>query len=402
MVAKRDETNLELIFHPAEQPALFSLGLNEVAFAARTSNGGPGYHVYMVDLLRYLERQCTLKWVEDEDAGEIDETNYFSSGDFQDVIEQMDGWLKLNLSYISEVDEDSETLAIGLPTHLTSAAIEPGYVLTARGPVDSRTLKKSADLDNEEFRSFADNWYVWPSAELDLAFWERTSNALLWCEVPWHPPRDDNDEWSYSAARHALEQFRRAGGDANLFNAEDTEIAQMLSNLDTDELPPPFPDGRGYLRRRLDRTLQNYWSIRIPGYWYIEQTDDDAAYWYSNMTIRSSLMMIKSDPGRTASDLLIEIVKEEASNGSKNRQVQNIVEDGFIGFVQDGEEPSDANFGMLGRYANDDSILIVSCYFDDKKESATAWDYLRSVKFTGPPPETVYVDNDGMVEKDLN
>ena len=402
MVAERDETNLGLVFHPAEQAAHFSLGNDEIVCAARTSNGGPGYHVYIVEFLRHLERQCGLNWVEDEESGEVDETNYFSSGDFQDVLAQMDGWLKLNLSHVAETLKDMEALAVGIPTHLASAKFEPGKVLTSLGPVDVRTIVHSADLDNEEFRSFANDWYVWPSSGIDLAFWERTSNALLWCEVPWHPPFNDDDEWSYRAVRHALEQFKNAGGDAQLFKVEEAEIAQMVASIDSDDLPVPFPDGRGYRRRRLDRPLQDLWIIQIPGHWYFEQTDDDAAYWYSNMTVRSSLLTVKSDTDRRAIEILTKIVEEEASENSKTLQMERIVDNDFVGFIQDVDDPGDANFGLLGQYANDNSILTVSCYFDAKAETAKAWDYLRSVRYSGAPPELLFIGEDGELERKLN
>ena len=404
VIRERDESNLALALHPAEQAAQFSLGNDEIAVAARTSNCGPGYHVYVVDLLRQLERRCGLNWVEDKEAGEVDDTDYFNSGDFQDVIAQMNGWLRLNLSHVSEMSKDEAygTFTVGIPTTFAGADFETGTVLTVRGPIDIGTITSSTDLGNDEFRSFADDWYVWPSPETDLTFWERTSHSLLWCDVPWRPPLTDNDEWAYDAARHALDQFKMAGGDAELFKLEEAEIAQMTASRDGQQFPMPFPDGRGYKRRRLTRPLQDHWTIKIPGHWYLEQTDDDAAYWYANMTLRSNLQMIQSNTGRPATELLTEIVDEVASEGSSAPEIQRIVEDTFVGFIQEAEDAGDANFALLGRYANDNTILFVSCYFDDAAERATALDYLQSVRYAGPPSETKFVDEHGEVERKLN
>ena len=402
LVAEHSDSNLALVFHPAEQAAQFSLGNNEIAVAARTSNGGPGYHVYIVDVLRHLENQCGLNWVDDTEAGEVDETNYLRSGDFQDVTQQMDGWLRLNLKHVSEMDEEYKSVAIGIPTRLICSDFESGHVQTVHGPIGFRKLADAVGLDNAEFRAFADDFYVWPTPETDLAFWQRTTNALLWCDVPWRPPTSDDDKWTYDAARYALEQFKRAGGDTELFKVEEAEIAQMVSSGTGEQLPLPFPDGRGYRRRRLTRPLQDYWTIEIPGHWYLEQTEDDAAYWYSNMTVRSVLKFVTSDTGRPATELLTEIVHDEALERSKKLEIQRIADDGFIGFVEAVEETGDANFALLGRYANDNAILIVSCYFDDEAETAMAWDYLRSVKYTGPPSDMLFVDEDGPVERKLN
>ena len=80
--------------HPgAEAVELSFRGPDQLVVSASTSAVGPGYHIFLVSLLKDFAREFETSWQRSEDgSGEYDdETGYFFSGDEQQVFGMRQG-----------------------------------------------------------------------------------------------------------------------------------------------------------------------------------------------------------------------------------------------------------------------------------------------------------------------
>src|SRR5579859_2078444 len=67
--------------HPAAETLRVVLQRdNNIVVSAQTSSVGPGYHIYVCDLLSRMSRRFDVRWNPSSDV-EGDETGYFESGD---------------------------------------------------------------------------------------------------------------------------------------------------------------------------------------------------------------------------------------------------------------------------------------------------------------------------------
>jgi hypothetical protein len=65
--------------HPAAETLSIVLESSNIVASAQTSAVGPGYHVYVCDLLKNMSRKFDFAWSAGSDD-EGDETGYFESG----------------------------------------------------------------------------------------------------------------------------------------------------------------------------------------------------------------------------------------------------------------------------------------------------------------------------------
>lgn len=89
-----DQPTLFCQVHPAAGELYLSLvDLDHLVASAKTSTVGPGYHIFVCDLVRKLGEKFHLCWlVDNEDY--FDEGEYFFSGDRENVFKEMTAWLR--------------------------------------------------------------------------------------------------------------------------------------------------------------------------------------------------------------------------------------------------------------------------------------------------------------------
>jgi hypothetical protein len=86
--------------HPAAEEIEFSLtATNDLVVEANTTTVGPGYHVFVCDLLQDVEREFGTKWEESAEGSDdfSDETGYFFSHNFDALKGEMLQWLRLRM-----------------------------------------------------------------------------------------------------------------------------------------------------------------------------------------------------------------------------------------------------------------------------------------------------------------
>src|SRR5205085_11160621 len=77
----------------AEDVELWLGPQGDLLVSATTTSVGPGYHIFLCDVLHKLGEQFEIRW---EDSGEefLDETGYFHSGNRDEPVGEMLAWLR--------------------------------------------------------------------------------------------------------------------------------------------------------------------------------------------------------------------------------------------------------------------------------------------------------------------
>lgn len=274
-----DKPVLLVLLHPAATPAEVRLGASgRVRVSAATSPAGPGYHVYLCDLLHQFADEFELTW----DVAEAhDPTGYFGSRD-RDAVDAhflrcLAGWCKATPS----------AKTIGLPAgHGFSY---PGDVLTPLGPRDRAWLQTVA-RNPAAGRDF----FPWWDSDLEAAFYRNRAVTRLWCDFPWRPPLTEAEgELADQIANDLATAFKLDPGGELPW----AEWLELLAAIEADEegftvTPrdrvlsvelwrragpvPSAPDSPriGYRRFPVRVPLTGGWSVEVPGDFAREWDDD--------------------------------------------------------------------------------------------------------------------------------
>ena len=83
-----DKPTLFCQLHPAAEELELSLvDLDHLVASAKTSTVGPGYHIFVCDMVRKLGERFRLAWVTDDEEY-FDEAGYFFSGNQERVLKK--------------------------------------------------------------------------------------------------------------------------------------------------------------------------------------------------------------------------------------------------------------------------------------------------------------------------
>jgi hypothetical protein len=280
--------------HPtAESVDIIGVGRGRVLASAKTSTTGPGYHLYVCDLLRRLGRALEVTWDPPcADDGSGDETGYFHSGDRSGVEREMLKWLQAmaRMTLSGRADEDGVgTWCLPIGHRYKS----DGAVLTATGPRDTAWLEMTAE-DPRRGIDFFSWWDEGTGAPYHLG----RALCEMWMQVRWRPPLIDAETDLLNSIANELEAAHR------LDPALDypwPEWHEVLRYLETDSLlaaevarraaQQPNGPSIGYRRRNVAVELTGGWSIEVPGS-LAECWDEDGTWqaWDSARSVSVSLL----------------------------------------------------------------------------------------------------------------
>ncbi len=262
-----DKPVLLVVFHPAVPPVELRLGgSGKLRVYAITCPAGPGYHIFLCNLLRQMADDFALTWIDDDCS---DPTGYFQTQQ-RAVCEQR------FLASLSELCAAGPA-AVGLPPD--HGFTYPAEVLTPVGP---RTRAWCADVaaDPAKGRDF----FPWWNPQLDAAFYRGRALVRLWCEFFWRPPlTEDEGEVADQIANDLASAFKLDPA----IELPWGEWLELLASIENDtsfcvtpkdrvlsiELwkragPPPVVPGRcrmGYRRWPVRVRLEGGWQIEVPG-----------------------------------------------------------------------------------------------------------------------------------------
>ena len=253
--------------HPgAEEVELSLIDPEQVMVSASTSAVGPGYHIFLVSLLKEWARDFQASWQQPEDeSGEYaDETGYFFTGDQQRVFNSLTDWLqnvaKLFFNGTFDPQETSVALSMSVDTYFESTEL----AITPLGP-RNRDWMYQTSQDGVQGKDF----FAWWTPDLNAEYYLGRALTLMWRAVRWRPPGNDAEENVLKMVASSLAQAYKLDPTLAYPWAEWGQILDLL------EATPPERDmvlahasGNptiGYRRGKVTVTLTGGWRIRIPG-----------------------------------------------------------------------------------------------------------------------------------------
>lgn len=147
-----DSPALVIDLHPAAEALRIVLkDSNRIVLSAQTSAAGPGYHIFVCNLLVRIAEALDIDWTAAGDD-EGDETGYFGTSEPNLVYQEMLAWLgKLCEVLLGESSTEDANLAVAMPVGVTFEAGE--YFITQMGP-RSRAWVESVAREPERGKDF--------------------------------------------------------------------------------------------------------------------------------------------------------------------------------------------------------------------------------------------------------
>ncbi|WP_224367919.1 hypothetical protein [Hyalangium versicolor] len=358
---------LLLRLHPAAgEVSVLAAGQARVVVSAETFAVGPGYHLYLCDLLKQLGKDLHITWAErasDEDVG--DPTGYFHTGDAGPVAEQMLDILRTSAAQVLDM-RSRGYFGFALSLHFGHIFEHPGALLTPLGPRDESWLQ--AVREDPQRGKDVFSWW-----EPGLGAASRLGRALsrLWTEVVWRPPLLEEERRLFRNVTKLLEQAWREDPALNYPWREWQEVLGYLGMGGTlaEEISHRAalaPEGPriGYRRGSVQVSLPAGWEIRIPGSLAEEHLSDGS--WVARDHRRS----VRFVPLGNADDI---------APASPERRALELEHHGarVSGRASLHLEPGECRLTALCRSGKQRALCVVS--FDDPEEQDWALGIWRSL-----------------------
>ncbi len=285
---------LEVSLHPAARPVRVEASdTGLVTITAMTIPVGPGYHTYVVGLLRRLGQDLGLTWRTATEAdGSSDPTGAFFSGERSDAERGHLGWLRSSLAAIRDARaQGASGLQLATPSGVRYTF--QGAVATVLGPRDDDWVERAM----RDPRVAADIW-PWIADAMDARYHLGRALTLLWNEVRWRPPVGTPEvavlddvlatlrfayplepglSWPWTAWRDAF--VLRGHNDPStyqLLQRAAASVARVEPQGDgaTTDVATPDAGGRIGYRRDPVTILHGGWAVDLPGSFSDTRTPD--------------------------------------------------------------------------------------------------------------------------------
>jgi hypothetical protein len=287
--------------HPCAEDVEISVPESGICLVnAKTSSAGPGYHIFLCELLLALGSQFNIEWDLPEEEVEGDETGYFFQRDASAVRQEMLRWLSAVARIVVENSKTGEDIG----TQMVSMPLDRRYpdqigIVTPISPRAPEWFEQLVESPEQGIEFFP--W--WPEG-VGSAFFLGRALCRLWQEVRWRMPIAEDEgellmdinldlerafhldpqaaipwrEW-----RELLDYINDYFGYAE-FQHEETQEEEIVRRA---ALVDPGVPLIGYRRGRVDVTLTGGWSLMIPGAcaeeW--EENGETWSAWFGGRTI---------------------------------------------------------------------------------------------------------------------
>ncbi len=300
--------HLRIICHPAADAIDVKISsAGRLKLIARTSPAGPGYHAYLVTLLRQFAVDFEFAW--EPPPGDHDPGCFFVNGDHARLETLFHHWLAARCQ--QALTRVKEPYSVGLPRGVRY--LHPGPVLTPTGPRSLDWLKRVAAEETA-----GDDFFAWWTPKLDAEFYKGRALARLWMDFPHRPPLTEFEG-------EMIDQIA-----ADLANALDSDVMlelpwgawlDVISAIEADGgkhcVEPIAPelklliveksagrrDDSGYRRHPVRVPLTGDWLIDVPGHFATKWNDDGLTWtaWDSRRTVWFRGLSVE---GQSASEAL--------------------------------------------------------------------------------------------------
>lgn len=255
-----DDGNLEISLVSVADPVIFTAEHDRITAGFRSSNGGPGFHAAVAEMMEHLDRQLDLGWRWTDGEGyDLDETGYARHKDFAALQGSMANFLRGLLSR-AVVNTPGAGNALCLPTGLGLTGEDVNRPL---GPQSRAWGAQIPELSEADLLAEAAEFFVWWDKGLTPATWERLLRAQLWMNAPWRPACSAGDTLTEQQIDHTVARLAALGHPLAADLAEACAEYAALRKT-TDQVPAPR--GIGYRKRLICHFLTPNWTLSLPGY----------------------------------------------------------------------------------------------------------------------------------------
>ena len=369
---------LEIFIHPAEEPVEFFFKGEKIVCSAKTSDAGPGYHNYLVDLLIECGKNCNIEWQWEDKIGDIgDETEYYKYQDFEKLQLSMAEWLTALAKHTAESRNGRTHLCTDVNILKNQALEEDYFALSPLGFWNKEWFKKFVNSKNErEIKKYCKQFFPWWEKEQNGLFWLNVALTLMWQYIPWHTPINQQEKEDYELVADCLERAYKLDSSLKFPWVEWKQILEFLNEkakLKWLELKIPKINSTasiGFFRRLMRRPLTGYWTIVLPGYFYYERENEGKTviYWHNDKTVRGSSYTIN----KLESQKFIKQKRKEFKNmlELKKGEIYGFAE------VSQTKENGSKYWVLQGHALSDNSLTITTITFHkrgDKKWAVNTW-----------------------------
>lgn len=282
---------LFLRLHPAaEDLIVVGAGNGRLVISARTDTAGPGYHVFVCDLLRRMGDELEIRWAPRDEAEDVgDPTGYFhdpDGGRRNEIEAAALAWLSTAARRLLEELRFDPSRALPLSLRAgtefelaTVAGASGAAIATPLGPRDAAWLQRVAE---DPFEGVD----VFPWWESGTGARVRLSRALcrMWTDVRWRPPILDDEREAMRDVAAQLELAWRADPTLAFPWREWQEVLGYLGIGGTiaEEVrhrasATGTAPSIGYRRGDVRIVVGGSWSIRLPGS-FAEEIETDGSF----------------------------------------------------------------------------------------------------------------------------
>jgi len=270
--------------HPAaEEIELSLIDPEHIVVSANTTTVGPGYHIFLVSLLKKWADEFHASWDRHANSSDEygDETEYFFSGDEPRLREEMTRWLRAlaGMFFDGTFDADDKDIALCMPLnpHFSETELP---AITSLGPRSWEWLRATAK-DGNKGRDF----FAWWGPGLNAEYYLGRALANMWTNVRWRTPVNDSERQVLKDVTDSLRSAYRLDPTLQLPWEEWKEIVELLDvDLAEKELVRSHARGIpkvGYRRRKVRVALPGGWTIQVSGSFsdFEEDENNDLSAW---------------------------------------------------------------------------------------------------------------------------
>lgn len=370
---------LMVALHPGAEPIMLSTIENgNLLVSAATSSAGPGYHIFVCDLLRKLGQVMHIEWISDIDGDYFDETGYFETGDRDKLYSEFDNWIRSLARTVQDLAREGAKFHMAMPIDSYQFDVTLP-ILTQMGPRSFDWIK-AVEQDPAQARGIFPWWEGGHGAEYYLG----RALCHMWYTVRWRPPLVELEAELLTLCLQYLETAYSLDPDLDYPWREWAEIVDYLECeceyiedvkrkielMDTDEMLV------GYRRRSLRKDLGGGWSIALPGDFVEELEEGQTFLAYDETKNLRVTCMTASDTTGQPLDAVEILTKIKVMDDPLKHERGKIIARAFFEKAQE----DDATFWMLrGVCACLGSFAQITICYEDERDRDWALDVWHSL-----------------------
>jgi hypothetical protein len=355
------ETAINL--HPQAEALFMKVEGENLTVDTKTSSAGAGYHAFVIDCLRKVEKDLGLAW----NWAELDETGFAADGDFPKLQEAMRGLQRFIFqTSIKSAAAGRQSNKFSMPVDF-GVIVGPGESATSLGPMPDKQVEALARDPGTGPAAAIDVFFAWPDKGYGASFFRGLALGALWCDMRWARPIDDAERKRLAETAKLCAEATRLGGPDAIPREAIVALDEILSGKMNDDFPSP--KGVGYRRQNfLGRLPGGHWTLEVPGslVHVLEDEGRTETWWNGAITVRGSTITgerKKPEPDQTRAETQWE------------RKLEfNDDEQAWVLMAHGEAHPAPLLI----------EACVVSVWFKDRKHEPLAARILDSVKFAPP------------------